>query len=265
MTEMMREDLKTLAEIGIAIWGDPEFSHKTTLETIAAVSLLELNSEKTIERAATALLERAAHEGRLTNTRRNMSRISSPFYRLEFASRFILSALHLGRWSYARVARVLDETPERVQELAWEARVQIISYAAHSGNSVRSYPSGNGSSGPNCPEYVSSRPWTQRFLDEEINSGSDRLFLQNHLMACDSCRETLNRCREMYFAVEALIPHSENLDVVAHDLAQTCKASSRVKNGTRSFMASLKTFFKRPDIAALVLISLGLLYYFWKA
>ena len=133
---MPREDLKTLAEIGIAIWGDPEFSRQTTLETVAAVSLLDLNPERTIERAAMALLERAAHDGTVANSRRNLSRISSPFYRLDPIARFLLVVLHLGRWSYAKVARVLDETPERVEELAWQARIQIFAHAVQAGKII---------------------------------------------------------------------------------------------------------------------------------
>jgi hypothetical protein len=152
-----------------------------------------------------------ASRGRLSaSPESNAQAIANPFYRLEPIQRLILTALHRGRWSYERLSRVLGERAETIEELAWAARVELAVSAKGTGLFPKvSYPAGARQAGSHCPEYLAGRPWTQRFLDEEIRAGSERLFFQNHLMACDSCRAALSRCRELYYAIEALIPGAD--------------------------------------------------------
>jgi hypothetical protein len=90
---------------------------------------------------------------------------------------------------------------EQVEELAWSARVRM-------GAESSRVAIGGRAAGPNCPEYDVRRPWTQRFLDDEIRSGQERIFLQTHLMACPSCQKTMNHCRDLYFAVESSLPRA---------------------------------------------------------
>ena len=248
---MRTEDLKTLAEIGRAIWTDPTFSERTTVETVAAVTLLHLPPERTVERAASVLLDRATRESHAGHLRKNFNSVTDPFFRLSADQRFLLVALHLGRWSYARLARILEEEIEKVEELAWTARVELIAQASTLKGSKVPYPAGAGVMGRNCPEYRADRPWTQRFLDEEIHSGNHRLFLQNHLMACDSCRNALSRCREVYFAVEAMIPKLEtgSASSFVESLGALCTKSQQIRNGSdRTFLRSLGIFVQRIDV-----------------
>jgi hypothetical protein len=170
---MTQEDLKTLVVMGRSLWSDPGRSERVALETMTAVSLLDLTKERAVERAAAVLLERAERDGMAAMTRVNLVVLDQPFFRLLPEERFLLAALHVGRWSYSRLARVMDETSERVEEIAWMARVRL---------SAR-HPAGPASRGHHCPDYDVRRPWTQRFLDEEMETSRERLFLQNHLMA----------------------------------------------------------------------------------
>jgi hypothetical protein len=211
-------ELDTYLALGRALWADPEDSARMAVETMNAVSLLQLSPEQRLERAAQALLERTRRAGRAANTisvLKSATAADRPFYRLEAESRFVIVALHAGRWSYARLARILEKSVEETEELAWRARI------AFSGSR---YPSGGTLSGPNCPDYNARRPWTQRFLDEEIGGGKERLFFQNHLMACDSCRGALGRARALIASVDKLLPRFEEMDVASGALKELERA-----------------------------------------
>lgn len=238
---MRVEDLRTMARLGRAFWADPKRGEPITAETLSAVSMLALTDERAIERAACALLERARKESL-------GPRLHEPFFRLHPEDRFILVALHAARWSYARVARVLSLAPEQVEELAWKARVEL---AAQKNTSLRSYPVAGGN-GLHCPEYNPNHPWTQRFFDEEFGSGREKLFLQNHLMACDSCRRALMLCREVYFSVEALIPRFDSMDqedALVQEFSRLNRQGKRLRDPSQlSFSDSLRIFFKRADV-----------------
>jgi hypothetical protein len=247
------KDLSTLSKIGNALWADSESSEKNAIETLAAVSLLNLNAERTLEKSVAALLERADCSRSSLSRKLGIEIFNQPFFRLSQEERLILVALHQGDWTYARLGRILKKHPLEVEELAWNARLSL---------SVTSvYPSGPASLGPLCPEYDAHRPWTQRFLDEEIPSARDRIFLQNHMLACNSCRQALNRCREVYFKVE------EKISKVAGDLdpnrISSLERIFRRSPVQRSLMEltvfeSLKIFLRRRDIQLGLLLLLGL-------
>ncbi len=46
-------------------------------------------------------------------------------------------------------------------------------------------------------------------MDDELGK-RERFFMQNHLMACDQCRKSLELTRKMIFKVESLIPVKES-------------------------------------------------------
>jgi hypothetical protein len=194
-------ELQIFAELGMALWVDPERAQPLVIETLSAVSLLDLPQDHAFERAAGAMLDRAERRGMADNTLDSLAlgQFGNPFFKLFPAERFILVALHAGRWSYARIARVMKLDAVGVEALAWKARTRL-------GIERGLVPAGPKILGPSCPEYDFERPWSQRFLDEEIPNGRERIFLQNHLMACDSCRHALNRCRDLYFGAEKLLP-----------------------------------------------------------
>ncbi|MEK6704487.1 MAG: hypothetical protein AABZ06_01735 [Bdellovibrionota bacterium] len=246
---MRTEDLKTFSVIGNGIWPKPEDSRHTTAETLAAVSLLDLEPDRAVERAAVALLKRAVREGDSISAKAARSSLNThSFFRLSAEERFILIALHFGKWSYSRLSRILHAAGNeamslRLEEVAWSARTRL----AFSAMRV-SYPVGAGSGGPHCPSYDPAKPWTQRFLDDEIVNGTERIFLQNHLMACDSCRRGLALAREVYFAVETLIPQPSD-ESFLKDLSSVCKRGYLHKAPSqRSVMEALSAFTKRPDV-----------------
>jgi hypothetical protein len=247
------QDLETFTQIGDCLWADRDRSRSLQIQTLSAASLQDLTEERMLERATSALLLQATR-GRLAATPEiNASVLSNPFYRLEPFERLILTALHRGHWSYARLARVLGETSERVEELAWTARVNLATSAIGCGFLPGvSYPSGAPATGPRCPEYSSLRPWTQRFLDEEVSDGSQRLFFQNHLMACDSCRAALGRCREFYYAIEKLIPPTTGARPSSRwidELTLVCRQGDRSRQLIDlSFLETLQIFVRRRTV-----------------
>lgn len=254
---MKQHELRTFAHLGSALWADPSRSRGIALETMAAATLLDVAEEARLDRAARALLERAFREGMAGNTQANLmvaGTEANRFFRLPLESRFVLAALHGGRWSYARLARILEETPEQIEERAWTARVELAVI----------YPAGAKARTSSCPEYIPHRPWTQRFLDEEIGSTRERLFLQNHLMACDSCREALNRCRNLYYSIEAMLPGAQGgAEQVQLELERICGTGRSLQNRIYvTFEQSLTPFLRRSDIRAALAIGAGLL--LWK-
>lgn len=242
---MTLEDLKTVAQIGRALWADPAQADPQTAETVSAVSLLHLTEERALERAAKALLDQASKRGMAAHTLDALkvggSRIENPLYALFPQERFLLVALHSGRWSYARLARILSVSDQEIEETAWGIRLKLS----------RLNPIGSELRTPNCPEYDVRRPWTQRFLDEEIHEGRQRIFLQNHLMVCATCQRALSRCRDIYYAVDKLIPRlgSEGSDgELLFALKELTTESRGIKRPSeRSFAESLRIFLRRPD------------------
>lgn len=249
-----REDLQTFSKIGKALWVDPEYSEKFTSETLAAVTLLDLTSDRALEKASSALLDCAKRRGGASNAWVNSHFLSQSFFRLSPEERFVLVGLHSGRWSYARLSRILGMSSEEVQELSWQARLQM--------SSVGAYPAGPGATSFNCPEYNPRHPWTQRFLDEEFSSKREVFFLQNHLLVCSSCERTLARCRDIYFKVDKEISQITEDSDFMRSLERIASQSSLQKYPSeRSFKESLAIFIRRPE-AKLMILALLVLFLF---
>jgi hypothetical protein len=238
-----------LSGFGKAFWLNSDDSKTSLSETLAAVSLLNLTSERRLEKTSRALLEKG---------RRNQVVFSHPFFRLVPDERFVLVALHLGRWSYDRVGRILNRTVHDIQEIAWAARLKLLTGEG-------CYPCGPSQMGPYCPEYDVRRPWVQRFLDEEIESQRDKFFLREHLLVCKPCSQFLARSREAYFKVEKILIHlvsdSELSKFVENILIKT-KSTSRFRSDF-TFKDSIKAFIKHRDIRwTLYGLAMLLVYYF---
>ena len=247
------EDIKAFSKIGRALWSDPEHSDHSTLETLTAVTLLELTAERAIEKAASVLLDQAKRQKASVSAFLNSNILATRFFRLPHEERLILAALHGGQWSYARLARILGCDAFQIEQMAWSARLQLVVSVP--------YPTGPHPIGPRCPDYDSTRPWTQRFLDDEIASSRDRIFLQNHLFACLACRDALSRSRKVFFHVEQEVlkiledqaGHSREVDVVEALNSVVRQNWINKHPSERSFIESLAIFVKRPDIQWLLL------------
>ncbi len=233
-----------------ALWAEPARSQQVSLETLSAVALLGLPDDRTLERSTSALLQRAYRDG----TGAAGPGIRNSFYRLSPEERVVLSGLHQARWSYARLARILGKTSAQVAELAWSARLYLISVPGQQ-RSVP-HPTGSGRNAIHCPEYEPKRPWTQTFLDEETPL-RDRPFLQEHLLACATCRQALSSCKQVYYAVDSLIPRIESREQEqVRVLQQVVRRSNGVRDPlTLSFWQSFRIFLERGDIQ--VFMTLG--------
>lgn len=249
---MRFEDLKTLSHLERALWADPERVAAQTIETLGAVSLLDLSDERRLERTSSALLRRASGDSSASH-----AGVTHAFYRLSPEERFLLSALHSGRWSYARLARLLGREVEDIERIAWAARLHLVSTPELRMKHALEHPTGGGH-GASCPEYEPSRPWTQRFLDDELQ-GAERHFLQSHLMACDPCRLALGRCRKLYYSVEAEIPKAIEPDRRARVFERVVDEARKVRSPIeRTFIESLAVFARRGE-ARRALLALALL------
>lgn len=238
-----REDFSRISSLSQGLWAERNAQSNSAREAVAAVSVLQLPSDRALERIAQALLERAEREG----GRSNLSALDHPFFRLEAKERFALIALHRNRWSYSRVARILGETVETLQERLWRARVYLASLSSNpSRKAPLAYPAGPSQGRSSCPEYDPQAPWTQAFLDEEFGA-QQRVFLQNHLMACTNCRQALNRCRDLYFTVDSLLPRATPES--AQNLETLWAQTGRFANSNDiSFVRSLRDFVSQRDV-----------------
>lgn len=226
-----------------------------TAETLSAVSLVEPAPDRQVERAGGALLNRALREG----VRATVSGIQNAFFRLSAEERVILAALYRGHWSYARIARVLEITPEQVAERAWAARLHLVYRPGMTTPLL--HATGTGAARHDCPEFHAGRPWTQKFLDSEIQ-GRELHFLQAHIAGCDSCRASLNRARQIHWEVEPQIPSAELSDSELGRLEFSLRASKAIIDPmSLSFTDGLRLYFSRPEgrrllLGAVLLMSL---------
>lgn len=242
---MQVDDLSSIFQMGIALWPDTDFSCYSVVNTVSAVSLLSLNSERALDRSVVALLKTALDKPKKSFEQRAGSKNFS-FYHLSIEERAVLSALCLADWSYQRIVHVFQEvfkgyTQERVQEVAWKARTKL-----------GFFPVLTHLKGAHCPDYDVDKPWCQRFLDDELISTSERLYLQNHMMVCLSCRKILSSCRDLYFKIEK---EMNSLIKVKPGLLESFqKALYQRPRDYPSFYTSLKTFFKRKNILFVLFI-----------
>lgn len=260
---MKSEDLQFISTLGQALYANPAQAQSRSLETVAAISTLaEISESQFLERALGLMLHQAERDG----LRSNLSGISNPFFRLSPKERFVLFLLHSGRASYKQLSRLLGITSEEVQTLAWIARTQIASSPE-----VRlqaPHPMGSSNLKQSCPEYDSSRPWTQKLLDDEMNN-QELSFIQNHIAICRDCGRTLNATREFYYGVEQLIPLTP-AKVQTEQLGMQLKAVLRrgqIKSGQLptdlTFSEAFSLFFTRREnliwmgIAAIFLVALA--------
>lgn len=256
---MITDNLKSIVQMGKALWADSDQRDSIIVDTFSSVSLLELSEDESVEQTARCLLENARRTTAAVNRLREMQQVEPlfrAFYSLHPDERFLLVLLHLEHWSYARIARFFGMTIEGLEIMAWRIRIQVSS----------KYPLASPMDTPNCPEFDVHRPWTQRFLDEEHSNGSEKVFLQNHLMICTGCRRALQSCRELYYAVDAAIPRSLEKDESTQKLLsnlQRANVESRllVKKSKVRLIGSRKSllsFLMRPDI---LVVTLGVVYF----
>ena len=208
---MNKEDIQSLTRISRSLWGDLHRSVEISEDTLSSVSLLNLSTERTLERASTVMVERAEKNPPA------LLKLNHPFFRLAPIERFLLTTLHLEKWNYARIARTLGIEESLIETWAWATRLK---YGFQELGLKLGYPHGPASLGPVCPEFNSSNPWTQRMLDDQLGK-RERMFLQNHLMGCDRCRKALDQTQKLFYKIESLIPvqdQSPELDAATNQI-----------------------------------------------
>ena len=268
-------DRELLSQVALALWWDPIQARNRGCDALAAASLGEDLPEVLIERAG-ALLLNWCEQGEGDAGAPKVG-LEGAFWRLPPKARFVLAVLHGPyRWSWKRTARIFGwaasfetgatATSERMREissdlldlvarLAWSSRLELAWELG------RGYPSGGGASDitKNCPEMDARAPWTQKFLDEEMQP-RELLFLQNHLMACSTCRGTLDLARNVFHGVDAHVrgiladvrPHHGGTALGRSAVSQ---AFARVLEGRRfllnptslSFAESLRIHFSKME------------------
>jgi hypothetical protein len=203
---MLKKDIRFLSELGYSLWSDPESAQSLVRDTVSTIAFAEKDSLVASEKAVRALLTQAEKRGMIVQPRLAQPLLQpgaiasqdpiGAFQYLFAEERVILLALHSGKWSYERIARVVGESVDSLQSIAWSARVHLAF--------SQRYPAGSKPVSVSCPEYDSRKPWTQKYLDDEYR-GEEKLFLSDHLVGCQSCREALVRAKEVFFQVDAMV------------------------------------------------------------
>ena len=249
---MNHQDLTAFSRISRALWYNSKDSDYPALETLSIVSSLDLTEDRILEKSLKALLERSKREG--SHWALKSESFFHPFFRLSPEQRMILVSLHVGKWSYARLSRVFGLDGEKIQELAWAARIEL--------GGALAYPPAPVTRGIHCPEYDPRKPWTQRFLDAEIDSGADRMFLQSHLLKCASCSQCLIHGRRLYYASEKEVIERTGASLSLEPYQELLRQSVRYKySSMHEIFESFARFSRRRDvrIALALLIFLGVM------
>lgn len=210
----------------------------------------------TVERASKMLIERAEKSPPPS------LKLNHAFYRLAPLERFLLTALHIEKWSYTRVARTLGIERNLIETWAWATRIK---FAFQELETDLDYPRGPASLGPVCPEYNPSHPWTQRLLDDELGK-RERMFLQGHLMGCDRCRKVLESTRLMFFTIESFIPVKTRADELEAATDRMLEVWRRGESTYRPILITPAESFARlleNRTVQYTLVALALLGFYW--
>lgn len=297
---MNESDLLRAAQITESLWSVESKRERALKEAHAVVSLtrshlplsdqpktgvesvptLAIESEKTGKISTTGttwtndelalehLVQALANQARREDQRPAAAQLGlDPFYSLPWLSRFLLGAVHRAQFSYRKTARMLARilgepvTREEIAVWLWRSRKELA-LARQSG-----IPPAIGRTGANCPKGFDAEGetyeslWASRLLDDEIPSGVERLQLQNHLMACDSCRAGVGRYRVFWQTLDHWIPglagaESSTLQLVSELLQQEQQLRTFSTPSTRPLGEVLVRFFQRRDaqLTALVLV-----------
>jgi len=242
-------DFQAISHMSVALWPRVETSTQAAQESITASALQDLTAGRFLEKTAYSLLKRAENQqspGQFLN---------HPFYRLLPLERFLLTALHMSHWSYKRLARLSGKSEEVIQSTAWKARVYLAQF-----KQTLALP--QGSTRPGCPPFDHNAPWTQKLLDDELNT-KDRTYLQNHMMACPICSEDLRRSREIYFRADAFlkdlmkdVPDGQDFEDLWRKIHQV-----KTRESHWTFWGSLKKFYKKRDVQVLTLVMIAIFLY----
>lgn len=247
----LNQNVQEISQIGRALYYDPKDSYHYSLETLSTVKLLELDENSSLERATSALIFQALKKNQNPQT---PEALNHPFFQLDPYDRFILSALHLCQWPYEKCSRILNIHSTHIAKRAWTARTRLMEKLIHLGKKIH-YPIQAELTTSQCPEFDTKQPWTQKFLDDEIK-GKERLFLQNHIMACDSCRITLHQTREIYYILDdhikktIITSNPENLEFETK-LSQKWNEIENKNELTKLFKLSLIDFLKTTPVKIL--------------
>lgn len=254
---MDREQIRSLTRMSLSLWGSSERAFAMSEETLTSVSLFRLSTERTIERAMKTLIERAEQSPK------RVLALHHPFYRLAPVERFLLTALHIEKWSYERIARVLRIEISLIETLSWASRLKLCFQEM---NLEIEYPKAPTTLGPMCPEYDLSKPWTQKLLDDELGK-RERNYLQSHLMTCSRCVKSLAQTRKLFFKIETFIPASistAETEVESERIYRSWKAGeSAFRPILTTFEQSLVCFLNQPRIQ-ISLAALTLFFFFWS-
>jgi len=246
------EDMDAFSCVGRVLWPSHEIAKRSLEETLSIVSLLQLSPEMALERATQALLERAKRESKSVQIGAHLELLNHPFYRLFLEERVILVALHIGHWSYARLSRILNLSIEQVEGMAWTARLKLAP--------IGKYPHAPYPVGEKCPAYHADRPWAQRYLDDEILTGRERIFLHGHLPECTACGNHLSDFRELYYEVGQETARLAMDPQWTKELRTLVRAQSRMKWMSEwGFFETLAFFVRRHADIQWILIGLGLI------
>lgn len=256
---MERSELESLTRIGRSLWGDWDRSYKMSEETLSHVAMMNLNDTQALERASKVMIERAEK-----NPPPRVI-LNHPFFRMAPVERFLLSALHVEKWSYARIARTLGIDSNSIAPWAWATRLK---FAYEELELDLAYPRSPAQLGPHCPEYSATAPWTQKMLDDEMGR-PERFFMQNHLMGCDRCRKSLEQTQKLIFKIESAIPSQETapsqyrskLDQILKNWNSGQRAlrptEADVAESFRLFLGQPKVVFGLATLVFLVLVFLS--------
>jgi hypothetical protein len=258
---MNNEDFRLISTLGQALYANPAQAQSRSIETVAAIMTLEEAPTKSeaFDRALELMLHQAERDG----LRAQAEALSNPFFRLAPRERFVLFLLHSGRVSYRRLARLLEISEEDVQTIAWSSRTRM-------GTSPElrlqaPHPTGSSHVLASCPEFDTSRPWTQKLMDDEMGQ-SQLAFLQGHLSECRVCKRALDSTREFYYAVEKAIP----LDSVKWDIEGMGAAlkktlrKNRIDSGDLpsdlTIFEAIRLFLSKPEVVFWTVIFAGALF-----
>lgn len=180
---------------------DPDQAHPFILEALIPRALKEPNDERLAQHV---LQQWAREQGQRWNASEETD-LNQPIQRVLPWRRMLLTLASDLKLSYANSALWMGMSESQTVLELWKTRAEL----ARPYTAPAAIPTSDA-----CPEWIPERPWVQTYVDGFMPR-FERVFVESHVLECDSCRAAVLNTRTMIQKAYMTLPPIPSNEAIA--------------------------------------------------